>query len=255
MPGFAELEFDLPGALLLAILDRLEEMDAADLTIANINAAEIPEEQGVYALYLKATNHLVYIGKTDSDAGLKHRLIRHARKIVGRKNIDPNDVAFKAIRLFVFTAMDLEAALIRHFGGVGAVAWNNSGFGSNDPGRKRDTSDYKNDHFDAQYPIELDKEFVAFERGDNTVAEIMQRLKNGLPFTLRFQRPGRSSFHTDFNDTVITIPRPGMTTREILSLCGSGLPAEWHITALPSHIISYKNDRNAYDHGQEISRT
>ncbi|MCA0961969.1 GIY-YIG nuclease family protein [Salipiger bermudensis] len=253
MPGFAELEFDLPGALLTAILERLEGMDAADLTTAN--ALTIPEEQGVYALYLKADNRLVYIGKTDSDAGLRHRLTRHARKIVGRRNIDPNDVAFKAIRLFVFTAMDLEAALIQHFGGVGAVAWNNSGFGSNDPGRKRDTSDYKADHFDAQYPIELDEEFVAFEPGDYPVAEIMQRLKDGLPYTLRFQRPGRKSYHADFTNTVVTIAQPGMTAREVLALCGRNLPAGWHITALPSHIISYKGDRNVYDHGHEIART
>lgn len=253
MAGFAELEFDLPGALLKAILERLDSMDAADLTPTN--AAEIPEEQGVYALYLKADNRLVYIGKTDSDAGLKHRLTRHSLKIIGRRNIDPNDVAFKAIRLFVFTAMDLEAALLRHFGGVGAVAWNNSGFGSNDPGRKRDTSDYKADHFDAQYPIELDEEFVAFDPGDYQVAEIMQRLKGGLPYTLRFQRPGRKSFHADFNDTVVTILQPGMTTREVLTLCGAALPAGWHITALPSHIISYKGDRNVYDHGHEIART
>ncbi len=85
MQGFAELEFDLPGALLGAILERLEAMGAADLTTAN--ALQVPEEQGVYALYLKADNRLVYIGKTDSDAGLRHRLTRHAKKIVGRRNI------------------------------------------------------------------------------------------------------------------------------------------------------------------------
>lgn len=253
MSGFAELEFDLPGALLRAILDRLKLMDAADLTLQN--AQKIPEEQGVYALYLKADGRLVYIGKTDSEAGLRHRLIRHARKIVGRRNIDPGDVAFKAVRLFVFTAMDLESALIKHFGGVGAVAWNNSGFGSNDPGRKRDTSAYKDDHFDTQYPIELDEEFVPFELGDYRVADIMQRLKDDLPYTLRFQRPGRNSFHADFSGTVIKIDRLGLTTREVLSLCGNNLPAGWHITALPSHIICYKGDRNVYEYGQEIART
>ncbi|WP_295447291.1 GIY-YIG nuclease family protein [uncultured Pseudophaeobacter sp.] len=251
MHGFAELEFDLPGALLQAILERLNEMEAANLTTEN--AQEVPEEQGVYALYLKPDNSLVYIGKTDSEAGLRNRLTRHAKKIVGRRNIDPNDVAFKAIRLFVFTAMDLETALIQHFGGVGSVAWNNSGFGSNDPGRKRDTSAYKEDHFDTKYPIDLDAEFVVFEPGKYPVADIMQRLKDGLPYTLRFQRPGRTSFHDDFSSTFVTITQPGSTVREVLALCGNSLPEGWHITALPSHIISYKQDRNVYEYGQVIA--
>jgi hypothetical protein len=253
MLGYTELEFDLPGALLTAILARLEGTPPADLT--EKNAGRIPEEQGVYALYLKDPSRLVYIGKTDSEAGLRHRLMRHSRKIKGRENISPGDVQFKAIRLFVFTAMDLETALIQHFGGVKAVPWNNSGFGSNDPGRKRDTSDYKDDHFDAQYPIKLDEVFVEFSPGEYLVSQIMQRLKNGLPYTLRFQRPGRSSYHEDYAGKSVRIVNPGMTTREVLQSCGEALPAGWHITALPSHVISYKNDRNNYEHGVEIART
>lgn len=251
--GYVELEFDLPGALLQAILQRFEAMQPAGLTPEN--AGQIPEEQGVYALFLKQTNSLVYIGKTDSEAGLRHRLSRHSRKIVGRRNINPGDVQFKAIRLFVFTAMDLETALIKHFGGVKEVAWNNSGFGSNDPGRKRDTSDYKNDHFDMLYPIELDESFVEFNLGEYTVSDVMKRLKEELPYTIRFQRPGRSSFHKDYEQSRITIHRPSMTTREILHACGQALPHGWHITALPSHIISYKNDRNTYDHGEAILKS
>jgi len=252
MLGYAELEFDLPGVLLAAILDRFEVISPADLTLKN--AEQVPEEQGVYALYLKDSNRLVYIGKTDSEAGLRHRLTRHSRKITGRENISPDDVQFKAIRLFVFTAMDLETALIKHFGGVKKVLWNNSGFGSNDPGRHRDTSAYKDDHFDALYPIKLDEVFVNISPGEYTISEIMQCLKNGLPYTLRFQRPGRSSYHNDYDRTMIGIAKPNMTTREILRICGDALPAGWHITALPSHIISYKNDRNIYKHGQEIAR-
>ena len=86
-PGFGALEFDLPGALLVALIKKFDEIEPAELTDAN--AALIPEEQGVYALYLKDPRRLVYIGKTDSDAGLRHRLRRHARKLVGRRNLAP----------------------------------------------------------------------------------------------------------------------------------------------------------------------
>lgn len=249
MTGYAELEFDLPGALLASILVHLDGMVAADLNVKN--AQSVPEQQGVYALYLKDPHQLVYIGKTDSELGLNGRLTRHARKIIGRKNITPTDIEFKALRLFVFTAMDLETALIGNFGGVAQVKWNNSGFGSNDPGRKRDTSAYKPGHFDVLYPIDLDQCFVDFPLGDYPVSEIMQSLKDGLPYTLRFQRPGKSKtkFHVDYEASRISITRPKMTTREVLELCGNSLPAAWHITALPSHIISYRNDKNTYDHG------
>lgn len=247
MSGYAELEFDLPGALLAALLKHFDEMEAADLSVAN--AMAVPEQQGVYALYLKNPRQLVYIGKTDSDLGLNGRLVRHARKILGRQNITPADIEFKAIRLFVFTAIDLETALIGNFGGVAQVKWNHSGFGSNDPGRRRDTSDYKEDHFDLLYPIEMDECFVDFPVGDYPISEIMQRLKRGLPYTLRFQRPGKTTFHPDYENSTVQVPKAGMTTREILSLCASKLPAQWHITALPSHIISYRNDRNAYVQG------
>lgn len=248
MRGYAELEFDLPGALLSALLQHFDEMESADLSVTN--AAAVPEEQGVYALYLKDPQQLVYIGKTDSDLGLNGRLVRHARKILGRRNISPTEIEFKAIRLFVFTAIDLETALIGNFGGVAQVKWNHSGFGSNDPGRRRDTSEYKIGHFDLLYPIELDECFVDFAPGSYLVSEIMQSLKVGLPYTLRFERPGKTSFHTDYETADVVVPHLGMTTREILGLCALALPKDWHITALPSHIISYRNDQNSYFHGQ-----
>ncbi len=252
--GYGELEFDLPGALLTAILDRLSEVTPADLIIAN--TSKIPEEQGVYTLYRKSDQKLVYIGKTDSKAGLRHRLTRHSKKIDGRRKITPEDVQFKAIRLFVFTAMDLESALINNYGGVQGVPWNHSGFGSNDPGKERDTTHYKPDHFDTQYPIRLDEAFVKIPPGEYRVAEIMKRLKQELPFLLRFFRPGKSrtKFHKDFEAT-LKVTREGMTTRELLTLCMEILPSGWHSTALPSHIISYKNDNRSFPSGEEIARS
>src|SRR4051812_27375677 len=113
-------------------------------TLLPENVGQLPEAQGVYQLSLDGV--VVYIGKTDADAGLKNRLTRHSYSIQQRSNLDPSHVTFKAVRVYVFTAMDLETQLIRHYGGA---SWNSSGFGSNDPGRNRDHTKLKHDGFDA----------------------------------------------------------------------------------------------------------
>lgn len=253
--GYSELEFDLPTALLSAILDRLETIEPGFLTASAI--ADVPEEQGIYALYLKNPSRLVYVGKTDSDAGLKHRLIRHAKKLIGRQNIGPGDVEFRAVRLFVFTAMDIESALIEHYGGVKSVAWNGSGFGSNDPGKERDTTTYKVDHWDTQYPITLDECHVEFELGTHSISDVMRSLKAGLPFVLRFERPGkgRNSFHPDFEGNTLVLSQKRMSTREVLEAVMAALPLGWHATAVPSHIIAYKNDLRRFPSGQLIAQS
>ena len=132
--GFKEFEFDLPSALLRDLIHLLDEMPSGVLSIANTQ--QIPEVQGVYQLL--CDDDLVYIGKTDAEAGLRTRLSRHAGKILHRPSLAGNVVTFRAARILVFTAMDLETQLINHYRGrAGAVAWNGSGFGSNDPGRQR----------------------------------------------------------------------------------------------------------------------
>src|SRR5579872_8296 len=121
MQGFFSFEFDLPGALLEQLIAVLGGMSGERLTIEH--AGEIPDAQGVYQLFLD--DKLVYIGKTDAEAGLRRRLLRHARKILNRPTLAEHAVTFKAVRIFVFTAMDLESALIKHYKGLGdAAAWN-----------------------------------------------------------------------------------------------------------------------------------
>ncbi len=254
--GYAELEFDLPRALLRDIVTLLDGMNSAELTTSNLTG--VSDAPGVYALSSSVTGELLYIGKAESSKGLLNRLTRHMRKLDGRQNINPGDIHFKAVRIFVFAAMDLEAALISHYGGDGKLPWNHSGFGSNDPGQQRDTTTYKPDHFDTQHPIRLDHCFVEFKVGKRPVAEVMQHLKDGLPYLLRFQRPNassRNSFEPDFEVNVVDIQRPDMTTREVLELCVAALPSGWHATALPSHVICYKNDDRRFPSGTLIARS
>src|SRR5262245_25246980 len=89
--GYREFEFDLPTALLNKLVSALDEMTSTPLTLAS--ADSIPEAQGVYQLFLD--EQLIYIGKTDAEAGLKKRLSRHSEKILHRKGLAPSRVSFK----------------------------------------------------------------------------------------------------------------------------------------------------------------
>lgn len=254
--GYRELELDLAGAILTSVRDLLASMEAAPLVPSCID--HVADEAGVYALYKAKDDSLLYIGKAEGSKGLKDRLLRHMRKLNGRENISPSTVRFRAVRLYVFAAMDLESALIAAYGGVKRVPWNNSGFGSNDPGKERDTTTYKAGHFDTDYPIRLDAAFVPFTPGEYLVSEVMQSLKDGLPYLLRFERPAassRNSFHPDFLSARVTVTQADMPTRELVRMCVSALPRGWHATALPSHIICYKNDTRKYPSGVRIAES
>lgn len=234
MKAYTEFEFDLPGALLARLIKVLDELETAPLNTANL--LDVPEEQGVYQLLLD--NRVVYVGKTDADAGLHKRLARHARKIIYRVGLDPERVSFKAVRIFVFTAVDLESDLIRHYGGVRAIDWNGSGFGSNDPGRQRDTTKVDPKNYDAQYPIDVDRELAfAIDVGE-TVSSALARLKDALPYTFRYQRA-----HEDFDGTTLTGLNGPLTPRSAIRHIVEPLPRGWQATALPGYIILYREDR------------
>lgn len=250
--GYLEFEFDLPNALLINLVKAFEEMDLSPLSTENV--ANIPEAQGVYQLLHKGS--LVYIGKTDAEAGLKKRLERHARTIQHRHNLDPKDVAFKAVRVFVFTAIDLETQLIKYYGSKNAVPWNNSGFGSNDPGRERDTTKLKTEGFDELFPIDIDREIELNSLESTTAAIALTALKNALPYTFRFETAGKRSRkpHPELTDASVSLT-PGInTTRSIIETIVTQLPTGWQATALPSRIILYKEKRE-YVHGTIIARS
>ena len=228
--GYIEFEFDLPGALLAHLVSALDGMIPAVMSPENL--VKIPETQGVYQLFLDG--QLVYIGKTDGEAGLKHRLERHSRKFLHRTGIDLARVTFKAVRIFVFTAVDLETQLIAHYGGSAIVKWNGSGFGSNDPGRERDTTKYKDEHFDAQFPIDIDVPLDGEILGKGTAAVVLKRLRNLLPYTFRFEG-GVKQKHPDLEGIEVDVSNL-KTVRQVLEKILKKLPIGWQATALPSHL-------------------
>ncbi len=245
--GYSEFEFDLPDALLASIIRTFDSMDAAILTPEN--AQSIPDAQGVYLL-LK-DGKVVYVGKTDSEAGLARRLGRHARRIQHRHDLVVGSVQFKAIRVFVFTAVDLETQLIRHYRSRAAFLWNSTGFGSNDPGRQRDTTKTKADGFDTLYPIDLDRSVSLTISGSTSVASALQALRRSLPYTIRWESDAVAQKVLD--EAEVQIPDGPLTARSALESIVAALPSGWQATALAGRIILYRENKE-YLHGTLISR-
>lgn len=241
MRGFREFEFDLPSALLRRLVQVFADMDSAELVPDVVK--DIPDEQGVYLLHHKGAP--VYVGKTDGEAGLRQRLARHCGSVQHRKNLDPRDVHFKAIRIYVFTVLDLEAELIREFKGA---EWNNSGFGSNDPGRERDTTKQKEDGFDAKFPIDIDLPLdILLPASPVSAAEVLSLLKEHVPYLLRFER------HDELRSATVVNPPSSNTTRLIVENVVRMLPAGWQATALAGRVILYRESNRIYPGGAIIA--
>lgn len=249
--GFHEFEFDLPDALLDQLVSVLEKMPSARLIEKNVE--KIPEQQGVYHLLYK--NELVYIGKTDAEAGLLKRLERHLWTVQHRKNLSPEEISFKAVRIFVFTAVDLESQLISHFGGTRAVPWNGSGFGANDPGRERDTTKVKPEGFDGQFPLDIDRPLSVSFPKSSTAADALSLIKAEVPYVFRYESDGRGRKpHADLASTTIEMPKKVYTARAAVEKILQQLPAGWQATELPGRVIIYKEDRE-YQFGKIIKRS
>lgn len=253
--GFIAFELDLMGAVMSQIIPSLDAMSSAPLTLAN--AIALPEAQGVYLLI--HDGQIRYVGKTDAEAGLRTRMARHACKFEQRRNVQPEDVCFKAAQILVLTAMDIESRVISHYGSE----WNGSGFGSNDPGRERETTNKPEQGFDAQFPIDIDIPLEILTPGTMSVHEALIALKTALPYTLRYEvqlPPGRTKVgsqdyrtnpHPDMPAAQVTIPTGPMTIRATLKMIVSALPQGWQATYFVSHVILYKENR-AYLHGTPI---
>jgi hypothetical protein len=249
--GYGEFEFDLPGALLTHLVRILDGMEAAPLNVGSL--AVVPEAQGVYQLFLDG--RLVYIGKTDAEAGLLRRLTRHANKIKFRQGLAPERISFKALRIFVFTAMDLETQLIKHYSGDSGTEWNGSGFGANDPGRNRDRS--APGRFDLEFPIDIDRVLDGEFAGTHTAAQVALRLKEVLPYTFRFQSrsSGGRKPHEELESTTVTMTANATTARTIVAELVSQLPVGWQATALSALLILYKEVVDDYPQATVLARS
>lgn len=247
--GYTEFEFDLPDALLQHLIKVLDGLEIAPL---HVNAvSKVPEAQGVYQLFLDG--ELVYIGKTDAEAGLRNRLNRHATKIQHRLNLDPTRVSFRAVRIFVFTAIDLETQLIRHYARDG-TRWNNRGFGANDPGRRRDRTRVRVTNFDALYPIDPDRPLDLDFSDATNVGQVVTQLKQALPYTFRFETQGRRPADI-LTETGVRIPAGVNTARGVLVELVRQLPPGWQATGFLHQLILYEERVDDYPDAVIIARS
>lgn len=248
--GYTDFEFDLPDALLTHLIRVLDGLETAPLTSAHL--AGVPDAQGVYQLLLDG--EIVYIGKTDAEAGLRKRLERHAFKIQHRRNLDPSRVSFKAVRIFVFTAIDLETQLIKHYAS-GGTRWNNRGFGANDPGRRRDMTRVKPTNFDAIYPIDLDWGLGIDFSDASTAGEVVARLKQALPYTFRYELEGGRRPAAELMETAVNIPGTATTARTVLTALIAQLPSGWQVTAFLHQILLYRETVDDYPDAEILGRS
>jgi hypothetical protein len=245
IPGYDEFELNLEVAILEQLPPLFERLSAAPLTLQNVHRIDI-NAQGAYHLFLG--RHLVYVGKSDAELGLRNRLERHFYRIQHRKNLLPADVTFKAVRVYSFNVMDVETILIGFYGkkkkGV-VPEWNNSGFGSNDPGRERDTQ--KPSKFDSRYPLDIDVPLKLSPVGLSnpcTLGDALAWLRKELPYTFRFGQREQELQSPKVNPGKFIQPK--MTMRNILEAAIKELPKGWQATALNGYCILYKEQGDSY---------
>jgi len=241
--AYAEFELDLTKALLENLPPILQNLIAAPLTKENVLL--LPQAaQGVYMLLDGGVP--MYIGKTDSTHGFRDRLLRHFHTLSARKNIDLSKVSFKAVRIMVFTTVNVEKTLIAHFLGNDKMAWQNSGFGSNDPGHNRENQEPS--IFDRDHPINIDHPLDFVLAGTRSLLALLILLKDELPYDFRYEtdigsngRPVKYTIgHSQYKALQVTVPADSMTLRELLdTVIIRALPSGWVSTIFPGRVILY----------------
>jgi hypothetical protein len=241
--GYDEFEIDVEAILRDQLPRFLSATDAAPLTAAHV--AALPERaKGAYVLLFDGAP--VYAGKTDTRHGFRDRLHRHSWTVQGRIGLDPSKMAFKAVRIMVFSAFDVEAILIAEMKktDAGALPWNNSGFGSNDPGKNRDGQQPAD--FDRWYPVDIDFPIDGLPAGQVTLAELLRVVKGKSPYLIR-----NAPLPEDIR--VSGVPETA-TIRQLLGMAIGALPAGWQVTVLHGRIIIYQETRD-YPHKLEVMRS
>ncbi|HWK36014.1 hypothetical protein [Sphingomonas sp.] len=242
--GYVEYEIDIERVLRTDLPGVLDRVPIAPLTPEAVNA--IPAgAKGAYVLF--ENGHPVYAGKTDTRHGFRDRLGRHAFTIQHRQNLDPSTIGFKAIRILVFSNFDVEAILIDALrkADKSALRWNDSGFGSNDPGHNRERQEPAG--FDVERPIDIDRS-LGLPSATHALLDLLIMLKDGLPFTLRYQTdqlPGKKrpehyrTGHADQRAAAPVAVEESDTLRSILTKALAVLPAGWRVTVFPDRVILY----------------
>ncbi len=261
IPGYAEYELDIIKALHDYLPPIIDTVAHVPLTAENIS--RLPAQaQGVYVLLESGVP--MYVGKTDSEHGFRDRLARHFFTLSARKNLSIGAVSFKAVRIMVFTVVDVESTMIDHYTKGNKDSWQNTGFGSNDPGHRRENQ--RASRFDKEHPVDIDLP-LSLPAGAKNLLELLIDLKDGLPFDFRYETDsfinakGEKDYvhytkgHADQRGATVSIPKGGMTLREVLrDVIVPGLPDGWVVTVFPGRVILYKEPTTYPEQLEQIKK-
>ncbi len=245
MPSSAAFKLSITKALTTQLAESLDRLDAEPLTPENL--ANLDGRPGVYQLY--AGSDLVYVGSAENS--LPQRLAQHRRKLSGRQKIDLATVTYTALYVDEdMTVLAPEKQLTNMFKEQGLCGWNTSGFGMNDPGRKRDTTVWPADHFDVRYPIRLDYR-PGIDTRDWPLSKLLTKLKRELPFAFRYDTGPGSRREYKRHDVPV---EADLNARKLFGLIAETLGQDWQITAFPGYVIMYRESQK-YPRGRPIRPT
>ncbi|MCJ1678251.1 GIY-YIG nuclease family protein [Streptomyces sp. APSN-46.1] len=217
------------------LADALDGMGRAPLREESI--ARLKEKPGVYQLYLN--DEFVYVGKADKS--LPTRLRNHLGKISGRQRISLDEVTFSCLYVAEdFSALAPERLLISHHKEMGNIPWNNNGFGNKDPGRQRDSTVLKQNHFDVEFPIDLDRPVEGLTSGEITLHDLLEKAKAGLPYNFRYGKSAAFKTHR------VYVPEGEVTADQVFRLISAGIPDKWQVAALMGYVIMYDDSPMTY---------
>ena len=226
-PGYSEFEIDIEEVLRQTLPNAFSVVEAARLNQAAVD--NLPAgSKGAYLLFLNGK--MVYADKTDTRHGFRQRLGRHSESVQHRIGLDPTAVSFKALRIMVFSAFDVEAILINEMRRLypGALTWNDSGFGSNGPGRKRD--DGQPADYDVEFPVDVDRDLAGLPEEDLTVSRLLRAAKAASPYLPRY------GLH-EHGDMPVTAPQQTWTMRRVLKAAATVLPSDFQVTVFHGRVI------------------
>ncbi len=235
----AEFKLSITRALADQLADALSRLHPAPLTSERLSVLQ--QRPGVYELFWRGER--AYVGK--ASASVPARLGNHLRKLSGRMDIVLSDMTFQCL----YVDEDLDAAapekmLIKKYRDQrdhDGAPWNTNGFGNKDPGRNRDHSLVKANHFDAEHPINLCVRVESVAPGSYPVRTFLRAVKAGLPFNLRFDTRSAHA-RQDYSDSRIQVASGELTARDLIRLAIGALPEGWQATALPGYVIFYHED-------------
>ncbi|MCG3042008.1 Eco29kI family restriction endonuclease [Streptomyces sp. S1A] len=233
---YRDFRLSITQALGDQLASALADLEAAALTEEHL--AELDDRPGVYQLY--RNGEFVYVGKADKS--LPTRITKHLRKISGRRNIALSEMTFTCLYVAEdFSALAPEKLLIKHYKSQGEIPWNNNGFGNNDPGKRRDETVVKANHFDNLHPIDVDRVLTSLPQGPVVLRKLLSLAAKEIPYTFRYLKKGYGNAYK----TIVEVPREPTISR-LFEVIAAALPGNWQIALLPGRAIMYPDNQRTY---------